>query len=181
MCFQFWLNMSCGGRGIGFFLGSFFYEFGLLWCLCGILCVIQGCREATASIHLSVQLMCMDLSCIYFSVQTCRVCYIQTFECVCIILYNMLGFCAFHLVVTVTSVSKGADGLPALFCPYSIKEHNVTHCVFIFIWNVYLFIWQSTRATLKKKDKVINLWGWFFLQKSYILFLQFWYLWQCDT
>uniref|UniRef100_A0A3P9J8P9 C-type lectin domain-containing protein n=1 Tax=Oryzias latipes TaxID=8090 RepID=A0A3P9J8P9_ORYLA len=40
--------------------------------VCGILCVIQGCREATASIHLSAQLMCMDLSCIYFSVQTCR-------------------------------------------------------------------------------------------------------------
>ena len=58
-----------------------------------VLCTacIQACREATASIHLSVHLMCMDLSCIYFSVQTCGVCYIQTFECVFIIvLYNIL-------------------------------------------------------------------------------------------
>ena len=33
---------------------------------------------------------------------------------------------------------------------------DVFDCVFIFIWDVY-FIRQSIRATLRKKEKVINL------------------------
>ena len=82
--------MSCTGRGIC----VFFIQFKLIWPLMLFVLYtvcIQACREATASIHLSVHLLCMDLSCIYFTVQTCGVYYIQTFECVFIlVLYNML-------------------------------------------------------------------------------------------
>ena len=97
-CCEFQLYMACIGRGICVFIYLFIYIYffrcKLIWPL--MLSVlytgcIQACREATASIHLFVHLLCMDLSYIYFSVQTCGVYYIQTFECVFIlVLYNML-------------------------------------------------------------------------------------------
>lgn len=43
-----------------------------------------------------------------------------------------------------TSVLKGADGLPAVIDPYSIKEHHVTlWCVFL--WDVYFIysLWKT--------------------------------------
>lgn len=52
---------------------------------CAVYCVIQAC-------HLSVHLLNMDLSCIYSSVQTCRVYYIQTFENVYLFLCCIICF-----------------------------------------------------------------------------------------
>ncbi len=73
--------------------------------------------------------------------------------CAILMLYNMLLIpcflsCRSHCV---TSVLKGADGLPVLIYPSSIKEHHVTfwicmECVFYLINWLLIFIADTVTA-----------------------------------
>ena len=155
MAEEFVLLVFFFGFGFSFDLNWF----GLIWCLC---CVLRVYKLAGRLLHPFICLfiwhvwiciafisMCRHAGCIIY-----RPLNVYLSLC-CIICFDSgLSILLSHCI---TSVLKGADGLPFLLYPYSIKEHNVTlWCAFVFIWDVY-FIRQCIRATLRKKEKVINL------------------------